>query len=73
MGKFLAVSEKERQILELWAKHRNIKTVIEVSELKASTVYNRISRLRWRYHLAKEFIRDVERWFAKLPSPLEEV
>ena len=71
MGKFVGISEKELEILENWAKHGNINVAAEVLKIPASTAYTRVQRLRWRYHAAKDFIREVERWMAKLPGALE--
>lgn len=71
MGKFLAISEKELQVLEAWSKHGSIKAAAEVLGIPPTTAYTRITRLKWRYRTAKEFIREFDRWASKLPSPLE--
>jgi DNA-binding MarR family transcriptional regulator len=72
LGKLLAISDKELEMLEALAKYRNAKAAAEKLGLKQSTARNRIARLKWRYHLAKDFVREVERWNAKLPTALEE-
>ena len=76
MGKFLGVSDKELEILEAWAKHGSLLAGAEALKAEGkinhiSAAYNRVARLKWRYRTAKMFIREFERWAAKLPSPLE--
>lgn len=71
MGKFLGISEKELEVLETWAKHGSINVAADVLHIPPSTAYTRVARLKWRYRAAKEFIREVERWMAKLPGALE--
>jgi len=74
----LRISEREREVLEAWMKHGNLLAAAEALKREnkinhISTAYNRISRLKWRYRNAKEFIREFERWARMLPSPLEAV
>lgn len=71
MGKFLGISKGELEVLELWATHGSIKIAAEILHIPPSTAYTRITRLKWRYRASKEFIREVERWMAKLPGALD--
>ena len=68
---FPEVTPREREVLEAWAKHGSVHVAAEVLRLPPSTAYTRVTRLKWRYRAAKEFIREVERWMAKLPGALE--
>lgn len=71
MPKYLAVTEKELKVLEAWRINGTIALAAEELKIPPTTAYNRIIRLKWRYRRAREFIREVERWMAKLPGALE--
>ena len=71
MPKYLRVTDKETKVLEEWQKQGNITLAAEVLNIPSTTAYNRVARLKWRYRQAKDFIREVERWMAKLPAALE--
>ncbi len=71
MPKYLRVTDKEIKVLEKWREHGTIALAAEVLGIPSTTAYNRIVRLKWRYRKAREFIREVERWMAKLPGALE--
>jgi hypothetical protein len=71
MGKYLEVSEKERQMIEAWAKFGSITAASKALNVPQSTLSNRKSRLAWRYRKAKSFCREVERLQAQLPGHLE--
>jgi len=71
VGKILEISEKELEMLEAWQKHGTLSEAARALGIPQSTISNRKSRLQWRYHRARDFIREVERWMAKLPGALE--
>jgi hypothetical protein len=71
MGKLLEISKVELEMLEAWAKHGTLKDAAEALSIPLSTLSNRKSRVRWRYRQARDFVREVERWQAKLPGALE--
>ena len=71
MSRIIAVSDKEKQILEGWIKYGNISTAAEVLKIPTSTAHSRVRVLKYRVFKAKQFLRDVERWNARLPGRLE--
>lgn len=71
MSRILEVSEKERELLEAWAKYGSIAGAAKALGIPQSTMSNRKARLAWRYRRAKQFIREVEKLQLALPGPLE--
>lgn len=71
MGKLLEISKVELEMLEAWVRHGTLKDAAEALGIPLSTLSNRKSRVRWRYRRARDFVREVERWQAKLPGALE--
>lgn len=71
MGKILEISKKEHEMLEAWAKTGSLGAAAKVLGIGQSTMSNRKSRLQWRYKRARDFVREVERWMARLPGALE--
>lgn len=71
MPKYLRVTDKEIEVLEEWREHGTIALAAEVLGIPPTTAYNRVDRLKRRYRQARDFIREVERWMAKLPGALE--
>lgn len=71
MARLISISEKEIEMLEAWAKHGSLKAASEALDIPLSTLSNRKSKLRWRYRRARQFIREVDKWMARLPGALE--
>lgn len=65
------ITDKEREALEAYIETGSMTRAAEKLELPLKTVSARISRWRVRYHRAKGFIRESDRYVAKLPTILD--
>lgn len=64
----VGVTEKERDLLQLMAKHRTMTEACRELGLKKQTGSQRLRRLKDRYQRARDFCDDYERWRSKLPG-----
>jgi len=62
------ITQKERELLALLAKGKNLTEACNELHIKKQTGSQRIRRLKDRYLRARDFCDDYERWRAKLPG-----
>jgi DNA-binding transcriptional LysR family regulator len=70
MARVFEITEKERAMLDAWAKTGSLTAAAKLLDIPQSTMSNRKSRLQWRYKRARDFCREVERQSARLPGAL---